>query len=278
MTKREDAVVDIDDELFGAPPVKGDVKTEMQAEPPASVAAQPAATAAPAVSAAAGHDAGTGVDSADPAERMTARIGQLMRMLRDSMRELGLDKQVEQAAEVIPDARDRLTYIAAMTEQAAERALNATDVAMPLADKLNKEANALDGRWQKWYDAPQDIDASRALVTETRTFLQTTSSQSATINAQLLEIMMAQDFQDLTGQVIKKVMDVVHHIEQQLLGVLLENISPERRAELIKIVSGVKTEDKEPSLLNGPQINTEGRTDIVTDQGQVDDLLTELGF
>ncbi|WP_347558315.1 protein phosphatase CheZ [Robbsia sp. KACC 23696] len=277
MTKREDAVVDIDDELFGAPPAKGEVKTDMQVAPVADAADQPASTASVA-SAAAGHESGTGVDSADPAERMTARIGQLMRMLRDSMRELGLDKQVEQAAEVIPDARDRLTYIAAMTEQAAERALNATDVAMPLADKLNKEANALDGRWQKWYDAPQDIDASRTLVNETRAFLQTTSAQSATINAQLLEIMMAQDFQDLTGQVIKKVMDVVHHIEQQLLGVLLENISPERRAELIKIVSGVKAEDKEPSLLNGPQINPEGRADIVTDQSQVDDLLTELGF
>jgi chemotaxis protein CheZ len=281
MTKREDAVVDIDDELFGAPPAKGEVNTEMQAEAPTSAPAQPtaaAALAALASAAGAGHEGGTGVDSADPAERMTTRIGQLMRTLRDSMRELGLDKQVEQAAEVIPDARDRLTYIAAMTEQAAERALNATDVAMPLADKLNKEANALDGRWQKWYDAPQDIDASRVLVDETRAFLQTTSSQSATINAQLLEIMMAQDFQDLTGQVIKKVMDVVHHIEQQLLGVLLENISQERRAELIKIVSGVKAEDKEASLLNGPQINPEGRTDIVTDQTQVDDLLTELGF
>ena len=283
MTKREDAVVDIDDELFGAPPAKGEVKTEMHAAAPESAPAQPTTAAAPAAlasAAGAGHEGGTGVDSADPAGRMTARIGQLMRTLRDSMRELGLDKQVEQAAEVIPDARDRLTYIAAMTEQAAERALNATDVAMPLADKLNKEANALDGRWQKWYDAPQDIDASRALVNETRAFLQTTSSQSATINAQLLEIMMAQDFQDLTGQVIKKVMDVVHHIEQQLLGVLLENISQERRAELIKIVSGVKAEDKDKdaSLLNGPQINPEGRTDIVTDQTQVDDLLTELGF
>ncbi|MGI4982008.1 MAG: protein phosphatase CheZ [Janthinobacterium lividum] len=225
-----------------------------------------------------GHDGGAGAESSDAAERMTARIGGLMRMLRDSMRELGLDKQVEQAAEVIPDARDRLRYIATMTEQAAERALNATDVAMPLADQLGKDAGSLDRRWQQWYDAPQDTQAARALVVETRGFLQLVPAQSTAINQQLMEIMLAQDFQDLTGQVIKKVMDMVHHIEQQLLAVLLENISPERRAELISMVGGGQKQDTPGSLLNGPQVNTEGRTDIVTDQTQVDDLLTELGF
>ncbi|MCY0386029.1 protein phosphatase CheZ [Robbsia sp. Bb-Pol-6] len=227
---------------------------------------------------ASGHDGAAGAESSDAAERMTARIGGLMRMLRDSMRELGLDKQVEQAAEVIPDARDRLRYIATMTEQAAERALNATDVAMPLADQLGKDAGALDRRWQEWYDAPQDTQVARALVVETRGFLQLVPAQSTAINQQLMEIMLAQDFQDLTGQVIKKVMDMVHHIEQQLLAVLLENISPERRAELISMVGGGPKPEGPGSLLNGPQVNTEGRTDIVTDQTQVDDLLTELGF
>ncbi|MGI4855347.1 MAG: protein phosphatase CheZ [Janthinobacterium lividum] len=260
------------------------------AAPVAPAAAAPAAKAAPAAPAAStaaplvhvddahGHEGGPGAESPDAAERMTARIGGLMRMLRDSMRELGLDKQVEQAADAIPDARDRLRYIATMTEQAAERALNATDVAMPLADQLGKDAGALDRRWQEWYDAPQDTEKARALVVETRGFLQLVPAQSTAINQQLMEIMLAQDFQDLTGQVIKKVMDMVHHIEQQLLAVLLENISPERRAELISIVGGGPKAEGPGSLLNGPQVNTDGRTDIVTDQTQVDDLLTELGF
>jgi chemotaxis protein CheZ len=73
-------------------------------------------------------------------------------------------------------------------------------------------------------------------------------------------------------------MDMVHHIEQQLLAVLLENISPERRAELISIVGGNPHAEQSKSLLNGPQVNPEGKTDIVSDQSQVDDLLTELGF
>lgn len=72
-------------------------------------------------------------DAADLAsDRILARIGQLTRTLRDSMRELGLDKHVEKAAEVVPDARDRLRYVVAMTEQAAERVLTAIEVAKPV--------------------------------------------------------------------------------------------------------------------------------------------------
>jgi len=93
--------------------------------------------------------------------------------------------------------------------------------------------------------------------------------------------MLAQDFQDLTGQVIKKITDVVYLIEQQLLGVLLENIAPERReqfaASAAALMSAVSTGSPE-SLLNGPQINPEGRSDVVQDQSQVDDLLASLGF
>jgi chemotaxis protein CheZ len=106
-------------------------------------------------------------------------------------------------------------------------------------------------------------------------------------NAQMLEIMMAQDFQDLTGQVIKKITEVVYLIEQQLLGVLIDNIAAERReqfaATAAQLVAETQVDPVSPtgspeSLLNGPQINPEGKADVVQDQGQVDDLLASLGF
>jgi chemotaxis protein CheZ len=91
--------------------------------------------------------------------------------------------------------------------------------------------------------------------------------------------MLAQDFQDLTGQVIKKITDVVYLIEQQLLGVLLENIAPERREQFAASAAAlVSAGINQDTLLNGPQINPEGRTDVVQDQSQVDDLLASLGF
>jgi chemotaxis protein CheZ len=210
-------------------------------------------------------------------DRILARIGQLTRTLRDSMRELGLDKQVEAAAEMVPDARDRLKYVATMTEQAAERALNAIELAKPLQQTMEKEAQALDGRWAAWYAAPLERADVKALLTDTRGFLQQVPVNTQATNAQLLEIMLAQDFQDLTGQVIKKITDVVHLIEQQLLGVLLENIAPERREQFAAQAAALAASGQE-TLLNGPQINPEGRTDVVQDQTQVDDLLASLGF
>jgi chemotaxis protein CheZ len=211
-------------------------------------------------------------------DRILARIGQLTRTLRDSMRELGLDKQVEAAAEMVPDARDRLKYVATMTEQAAERALNAIELAKPLQETMANDAHALDERWQAWYGAPQEAADVKALLTDTRGFLQQVPVHTQATNAQLLEIMLAQDFQDLTGQVIKKITDVVHLIEQQLLSVLLENIAPERREQFAAQAAALAASGTQETLLNGPQINPEGRTDVVQDQTQVDDLLASLGF
>ena len=215
-------------------------------------------------------------------DRILARIGQLTRTLRDSMRELGLDKQVEAAAEMVPDARDRLKYVATMTEQAAERALNAIELAKPLQETMQRDAQALDARWEQWYGAPLENADVKTLLADTRGFLQQVPVHTVATNTQLLEIMLAQDFQDLTGQVIKKITDVVYLIEQQLLGVLLENIAPERReqfaAQAAALAAASSTAGSSDTLLNGPQINPEGRTDVVQDQTQVDDLLASLGF
>ncbi len=217
-------------------------------------------------------------------DRILARIGQLTRNLRDSMRELGLDKHVERAAEAVPDARDRLKYVATMTEQAAERVLTAIEIAKPVQEQLQQDASALDVRWAQWYAAPIERDEVRALMNDTRSFLQKLPDSTTATNAQLLEIMLAQDFQDLTGQVIKKIMDVVYLIEQQLLGVLVENIAPERReqfaatAQALVASEAVSATGSPEGLLNGPQINPEGKTDVMQDQSQVDDLLASLGF
>ncbi|MGC3874974.1 protein phosphatase CheZ [Halomonas sp. GXIMD04776] len=202
------------------------------------------------------------------------RIGQLTRMLRDNMRELGLDKEIEKAAEAIPDARDRLSYVATMTEQAAERALNAIDRAQPIQEGLEARANELDARWAQWFAEPKELDEAKVLVTDTREYLASVPDQTQATNAELLEIMMAQDFQDLTGQVIKKMMDVIKQIENQLVQVLLDSVpSDQDRKELRKAMD----HERQNSLTNGPQVNPDA-PDVVNNQDQVDDLLDSLGF
>ena len=221
-------------------------------------------------------------DSDLTTDRILARIGQLTRTLRDSMRELGIDKHVERAAEAVPDARDRLRYVAAMTEQAAEKVLTAIEVAKPIQERLQQEAGELDARWKEWYAAPLERDEVRTLMKDTHGFLGRLPDATSATNQQLLEIMLAQDFQDLTGQVIKKITEIVYLIEQQLLGVLVENIAPERREQFAATAAALAAETSPTGspegLLNGPQINPEGKADVVQDQSQVDDLLASLGF
>lgn len=201
----------------------------------------------------------------DSTEQLVNRIGQLTRQMLESMRELGLDKGIAMAAQAIPDARDRLGYVAQMTERAAERALNAIDVAQPIQDNLAKQANVLSERWNSWFVSPLELTDARDLVSDTRSYLSVVPQQVQATNAQLMEIMMAQDFQDLTGQVIKKMMDMIKTMESQLLQLLVDNSPSE------------KLHDLSQGLLNGPRIKP-GTADTLDDQGQVDDLLASLGF
>lgn len=219
-----------------------------------------------------------GTEDADlTADRILARIAALTRALHDTMHELGLDKQIEEAVKAAPDARDRLRYVSTLSEQAAERVLTAIDLSKPMQDRINGEASQLDARWAQWYEAPLERQEVGSLLTDTRAFFANVSEVTTATNAQLLEIMMAQDFQDLTGQVIKKIIEVIHVIERQLLSVLVENIAPERREQFAASASTLSAHDPD-SLLNGPQINPEGNAEVVQGQEQVDDLLASLGF
>ncbi|MYL24656.1 protein phosphatase CheZ [Halomonas alkaliantarctica] len=227
------------------------------------------------------EQAGSGKLSEEASEDLIHRIGKLTRMLRENMRELGLDKEIEKAAEAIPDARDRLHYVAAMTEQAAERALNAIDRAQPMQDQLTERAEALDKRWAAWFEEPKELDEAKALVKETRRYLSDVPDMTGATNKELLEIMMAQDFQDLTGQVIKKMMDVIREIEHQLVQVLIDNVPEAQARETMQRKAEDQWESdkarRNEELLNGPQIKDDA-PDVVSGQDQVDDLLDELGF
>src|SRR5690606_20292444 len=120
-------------------------------------------------------------------ENLIQRIAQLTRMLRDSMRELGLDQAVKEAAHAIPDARDRLHYVARMTEQAANRVLNAAEQLQPVQDELQVRANALDDRWQAWFDHPVELSEARELVDDTRAMLKEIPQTTKATQDALLE-------------------------------------------------------------------------------------------
>ena len=205
----------------------------------------------------------------DPAaghqDEMLVRVGQMTRTLHDSLRGLGFDKLLAKAAHDIPNARDRLDYVARMTEQAAQKVLNATEVASPLQDRIDTDGGQLMAGWQTAVDRPFSEQQYRELAQQTLIYLAATRDAAGLTKKHLLDIMMAQDFQDLTGQVIKKVTELAHNLEQQLVQLLIDFSPSDRR-------------DSGSGLLNGPQVNAAAHSDVVADQEQVDDLLDSLGF
>jgi chemotaxis protein CheZ len=202
----------------------------------------------------------------EPNEEFLSRIGHMTRALHESLRGLGLDKLIEKAASDIPDARDRLDYVARLSEDAAQKVLNATDAAGPLQDRISGDARQLSASWQQLLAASAGADpAWQALARQTVAALDGAAAGTSETKAHLMDIMMAQDFQDLTGQVIKKVTSIAQNLEQQLVQMLID-FAPEQMKKEI-----------DNGLLNGPQIDPT-RENVVADQEQVDDLLDSLGF
>jgi chemotaxis protein CheZ len=198
------------------------------------------------------------------------RIGHLTRTLHDALRELGYDRDLMDARDNLPDARDRLAYIARVTGEAAEKVLNAVDRARTLQDELTAQAGSLSSRWQAVAAYAADgrgcTPAGKQLIDETCQFFSGVGGQTDRTNAILTDIMMAQDFHDLTGQVIRRVVTLAQSLEEQLLRLLIETSPAEQRPLLDRF------------KLEGPVVLPEGRDDVVADQKGVDDLLASLGF
>src|SRR3569623_130135 len=205
-------------------------------------------------------------ESAQPEDLLT-RVGHMTRLLHDSLSALGFDKLIQKVAEKeIPDARDRLNYVAKMTEQAAQRVLNATDAASPLQDGIDEGAVKLAEGWKVALDGPFSEKQYRILAARTLFNLTQTRESAQDTKQHLLDIMMAQDFQDLTGQVIKKVTELAQNLEQQLVQLLIDYAPAEMKR------------DAGSGLLNGPQINPGVTTDVVSNHEKVDDFLERLGI
>jgi len=226
----------------------------VSAPAPVPVAAAPA-SAAPAA------EGGEGDETDKP---MFERLGGIVRLLHDSLRELGYDKALTEASSQINDAQDRLEYVATLTEQAANKVLNTLDEAMPDQDTLSKQSKDMENRWADLFAGKLSLDQFKQLAGDSQAFAAAVSAATETEKARLLEIMMAQDFQDITGQLIKKVVIITKTVEAELAQLLRDNAPPDVREKIAQ---------KEVTLMTGPSTPT-----VALSQDSVDDLLADLGF
>ena len=224
-----------------------------------------ATTSAPAARAAVPEVEGVELDQSG--KPMFARLGGIVRLLHDSLRELGYDRSLSSVATEITDAKDRLEYVASLTEQAANKVLNAIDIGMPAQDALSKKAKEMDGRWAALFDGKLSVDEFKVLAGDSRQFASTVVEATDAEKARLLEIMMAQDFQDITGQLIKKIVVITHTAEKELAQLLRDNAPAELK------VAMQPAEPKEAELMSGPSL-----VGTAMAQDGVDDLLESLGF
>jgi chemotaxis protein CheZ len=187
------------------------------------------------------------------------QLGSITRLLHDTMQQLGVMPKLQTATDGLPDARSRLTYIAQKTAEAANKVLNSVDQAK--ADHAAISAATREMAAAIVADPVRAVASGRLM-----NFVQDVEQRTAAIDGHLTDIMMAQDFHDLTGQVVAKVVTLANDLEDSLVKLLVQVVPPDQREKV------------DPSVLAGPVVNAEGRTDVVTNQGEVDDLLASLGF
>ncbi|MBX3609694.1 MAG: protein phosphatase CheZ [Hydrogenophaga sp.] len=190
---------------------------------------------------------------------MFRKLGGITRQLHDALKELGYADKLQGTVEQLPDAQSRLSYIARLTGEAAEKVLSQVE-------EGKREQEQLAQRGRELADTIKRVPALAKAMPELLEWSNDVVSLAEKTDTRLTEIMMAQDFHDLTGQVIKRVVDLAGTIEEQLLALLLESAP-----------SGQPGQDKAFELA-GPVVDAVGRTDVVTDQQGVDDLLASLGF
>ncbi|MFD0669577.1 protein phosphatase CheZ [Ramlibacter sp. MAHUQ-53] len=199
----------------------------------------------------------------DPAG-MYQRLGELTRQLHDALQQLGYDKKIEASLGSVPDARSRLSFIAKVTGDAAEKVLNTVDTSQADQAALLAEADRM--------EALLKGDPVGAVARgEVLHFIEQVRENTHRTNAQLTDIMLAQDFHDLTGQTVRKVVEMATGLEHSLLLLLMEG-------QGAAMPVPVAVAEVPPGFLNGPVTDAEGRTDVVTDQAGVDALLDSLGF
>jgi len=213
-------------------------------------------------------------NSEDNKAPLFQEVGRLTRELHEAINGFVLDTSVAEMVQVdMPDAAERLRYVIETTENAAHQTMDAIDKALPISDSLQSKANDLNQRWGKFVHRELGLNEFKELSGELGEFLQQSAKDSKALHDKLNEVMMAQGFQDITGQIIKKVIVLVQDVETKLIS-------------LVRLAGGSQTtsqndEAKKKQRMaeeDGPAVPGVTQSQTVSDQDDVDDLLSSLGF
>jgi chemotaxis protein CheZ len=206
-------------------------------------------------------------------------VGRLTRSLHEAIRNFQIDPQSQEQQEALSmmsDASDRLEFVVQMTSKAANRTMDLAEDAMPRVITMRDQAKALREDWQRLRRREIAPAEFRELYVRIDQFFTTTADDTDAIYGSLSEILLAQDFQDLTGQVIQKVTTLVKEVEENLLSLVVMASHVDQMTGTVH--EHAKQEQTSPENGEGPQMRAAERADVVSGQDDVDDLLSSLGF
>jgi len=202
-------------------------------------------------------------------------LGTLTRELHEALKSFKLDTRISDlASSEIPDARERLNHVISLTEQAAHRTLTAIEESLPLVESWSDQGKKLAEQWQRFRNRELSVDEFRQLSRDMEAYLTVAEEHGGKLHTNLTEALMAQDYQDLTGQIIRRVINLVQEVEENLVH--LVKLSGQRIVEE-KVTAADKQID-ESKVLEGPRVPGVTGDDVVQGQDDVDDLLSSLGF
>lgn len=205
-------------------------------------------------------------------------VGRLTRSLHEAIRNFQIQPQSAEQQEALSkmsDASDRLQYVVEMTGKAANRTMDLVEDAMPRASAMCTQAKSLRDDWQRLRRREMEPSEFRELYVRIDSFFESLAIDSERMYGDLSEILLAQDFQDLTGQVIQKVTALVKEVEDNLLSLV---VMAGHVDQLTGTVHELKEQENQSIKGEGPQMNAAERVDVMSGQDDVDDLLSSLGF
>jgi len=211
-------------------------------------------------------------------ENLYQEIGRLTRGLHESIKKFKLDSGVNGAASDIDEANDGLAYVVDMTAKAANKTMDKVEDSLPLSQSISEGSDEINQQWQRFLNKELNPHEFRDLCKKITAFLKSTGTNTKKLNQNLNDILLAQDFQDLTGQVIQKVTKMVTDVEARLVNLVsmaghVDQLTGMQHDE-------IKVEHEENNIDKGvgPQVNADELEDVASNQDDVDDLLSSLGF
>ena len=211
-------------------------------------------------------------------QNLYQEVGRLTRGLHEAIKNFNVDVtgSSEDSAKLseMAEATDRLDYVVTMTERAANKTMDLVEETFPLVDNLKSSAAQLHADWNRLAAREMDANEFRELYKRMGHFLDEVEGAGQGMSGKLNEILLAQDYQDLTGQVIQRVTGLVRDLESSLVRLV-------QVAGAVDSITGM-VHDTTPDEVSafegvGPQIDTT-KEDVVANQDDVDELLSSLGF